>query len=121
MNRPTVLNGHTHKVKTGQCGSIYITVNKDENGKIIEVFSRLGKQGGCLCCLLNGISRVISISLQGGIDVQAITRQLENEKCDKPSFGAHKDIQCNLHRALSSCSDAIAQVLKLESNNDTRV
>ena len=49
--RPPVLSGKTVKVKSG-CGSLYITMNKDEEGNLFEIKLTLGKAGSCINTML---------------------------------------------------------------------
>jgi ribonucleoside-diphosphate reductase alpha chain len=113
--RPKVTRGVTERVNTG-CGYIYVTVNFDQQG-ISEVFSTLGKAGGCAAAQLEAISRLISLALRSGIDVDSIVKHLRGIRC--PSIAWEQG------HAILSCADAIASVLekyireKTATNPDT--
>ncbi len=100
--RPKVTTGVTERVNTG-CGYIYVTVNFDSQG-ISEVFSTLGKAGGCAAAQLEAISRLTSLALRSGIDIDSIVKQLRGIRC--PSIAWEQG------HAILSCADAIASVLE---------
>ena len=100
--RPKVTTGVTERVNTG-CGYIYVTVNFDSRG-ISEVFSTLGKAGGCAAAQLEAISRLTSLALRSGIDVESIVKHLRGIRC--PSVAWEQG------HAILSCADAIASVLE---------
>jgi ribonucleoside-diphosphate reductase alpha chain len=100
--RPKVTRGVTERVSTG-CGYIYVTINFDEHG-ICEVFSTLGKAGGCAAAQLEAISRLGSLSLRSGVDLGSIAKHLRGIRC--PSIAWERG------RAVLSCADAIASVLQ---------
>jgi len=106
--RPKVTRGITERVSTG-CGYIYVTVNFDEQG-IAEVFSTLGKAGGCAAAQLEAISRLTSLALRSGVDVNSIGGHLRGIRC--PSIAWEQG------RAVMSCADAIAIVLQKYANNE---
>ena len=77
--RPTLVQGITDKVRTGH-GNMYITVNFRE-GHPFEVFSNLGKAGGCDSAQLEAISRLASLALRSGIAPEQIVEQLTGITC----------------------------------------
>jgi len=100
--RAKITSGFTERVTTG-CGYIYVTVNSDENG-ICEVFSHLGKTGGCASAQLEATCRLISLALRSGVDVASVIRQLRGIRCPSIAWEEGKSIL--------SCADAIASVLE---------
>ena len=100
--RPKVTRGVTERVNTG-CGYIYVTVNFDQQG-ISEVFSTLGKAGGCAAAHLEAISRLTTVALRSGIDIESIVKHLRGIRC--PSIAWEQG------HATLSCADAIASVLE---------
>jgi len=101
--RSEVTIGTTTKVATG-CGNFYITVNQDEDGNFFEVFTQMGKAGGCAASQLEAVGRLVSLALRGGIDAKIIVEQLKGIRCPSPSWANGKKI--------FSCPDALARVLE---------
>ncbi|MFO8057140.1 MAG: vitamin B12-dependent ribonucleotide reductase [bacterium] len=105
--RHDVVNGITRKMPTG-CGSLYVTVNEDEQG-LFEVFTNMGKAGGCAASQAEAVSRLISLALRAGIKAETIVRQLKGISCPMMVWweGGHK---------ILSCADAIAKAIELYPN-----
>ena len=99
--RSKITHGQTEMVNTG-CGHLYITVNSDERG-VFEVFSHLGKAGGCATAQLEAICRLVSLALRAGVDITSIVEQLRGIRC--PSIAWEEG------KAVLSCADAIGSVL----------
>ena len=78
--RPREIRGVTERVRTGH-GNMYITINFDEEQQPFEVFSTLGKAGGCDSAQLEAISRLVTLALRSGIDAQEIVGHLRGITC----------------------------------------
>jgi ribonucleoside-diphosphate reductase alpha chain len=100
--RPPVTKGSTRKMTTG-CGNLYITINEDEYGPF-EVFTQMGKAGGCSASQAEAISRLISLALRAGIDPREIAKQLHGVRCPNPGW--------EKGGMILSCSDAIAKAIE---------
>ena len=101
--RPELIEGSTRLMKTG-CGNLYVTINQDANGRLIELFTSIGKAGGCASSQAEAIGRLVSIAFQSDIDPQKIIKQLKGIQC-------HTPYEHNGTKVLS-CSDAIAQSIE---------
>jgi ribonucleoside-diphosphate reductase alpha chain len=99
--RPKDTFGVTKKMKTG-CGNLYITINEDENG-LCEVFTTMGKSGGCAAAHTEAVSRMISMALRSGVKPEPIIRQLCGIRCPKQIIIKGGSVL--------SCPDAIGKAL----------
>ncbi len=106
--RPEVIMGTTTKVATG-CGNLYVTINSDEEGRPFELFTQMGKAGGCAASQLEAIGRLVSLAFRSGIEVKSIIEQLRNIRCPSPSWEKGQRI--------FSCADAIARVIEKRLSN----
>jgi len=103
--RPRKTFGTTIKAKTG-CGSLYITLNRDEKG-LFEIFTNLGRAGGCPS-QSEATARVLSAALRSGIDPKMLIEQLRGIRCltTISRRKTNKDID------VLSCPDAIARAME---------
>jgi len=101
--RPEVINGSTRLMMTG-CGNLYVTINEDEEGHLFELFTSMGKAGGCAASQSEAIGRLVSLAFRSNIEPDEVIKQL-------------KGISCHSHvwvegGKITSCSDAIAKSLE---------
>jgi ribonucleoside-diphosphate reductase alpha chain len=100
--RPKVLQGWTYQMQTG-CGPLYVTLNEDSTG-LFELFTTMGKAGGCAASQNEAIGRMVSLAWRSGIQARQVIKQLQGISCHSPSgFGESKVL---------SCADAVAKAIQ---------
>ena len=100
--RPKITRGSTQLVSTG-CGNMYLTVNECDNEIPFEIFTQMGKAGGCAASQLEAIGRLVSLALRSNIEPDIITKQLRGISCHQQSWENGEKIL--------SCSDAIGKAI----------
>ncbi len=106
--RPRALTGSTYQMETG-CGPLYITINQDQNG-LFELFTTMGKAGGCAASQCEAIGRLVSLAWRSGVQARQAVKQLIGITCHKPAgFGDNR---------ITSCADAVAKAIELHMLND---
>ena len=100
--RPASVRGVTERVRTGH-GTMYVTLNFDEDDKPFELFTAIGKAGGSEPAHLEGLSRMVSLCLRSGISPDAIVEQLS---------GITSEPVWDQGTLIRSAEDGVAHVLK---------
>ena len=98
------------------CGKMFITINRDEKGNIVESFVNVGKSGICKSNI-DGINRLVSLSLRSGVKVEEIIDQLRGIIC--PACTKVKAKGEKIDGA--SCADIIGRVLEEEYKNMIKI
>ena len=102
-SRPDMIKGATRLMKTG-CGNLYVTINEDDNGQPFELFTSMGKAGGCASSQAEAIGRLVSLAFRSNIEYEEVIKQLKGISCHQPSWTDGGRIL--------SCSDAIAKAIE---------
>jgi ribonucleoside-diphosphate reductase alpha chain len=102
-DRPRALKGSTYQMQTG-CGPLYVTVNEDESG-VFELFTTMGKAGGCASSQCEAIGRLVSLAWRSGVQARQAVKQMIGITCHKPAgFGENR---------VTSCADAVAKAIQM--------
>lgn len=105
--RPDVVRGYTYKTKTAY-GTLYVTINEDDDGRPFEVFAQMGKAGGFFAAKVEAIGRLISLALRSGVDANNIVGELKGIRGPSPIWTEEGTIL--------SVPDAVAKVLEKHLN-----
>jgi hypothetical protein len=112
------LEGATYRVHM-QGHNLYIIINKNTEGEIVEVFTTVGESkktgahhtSGVEDSWAEGLGKIISLALRAGVIPHSIIRNLKNIPSDKPLFTTIGDCPSEL---ISSPPHAIARVIEEE-------
>ncbi|GBE37869.1 ribonucleoside-diphosphate reductase NrdZ [bacterium BMS3Bbin08] len=110
--RPDMIKGTTRLLTTG-CGHLYVTVNEDKDGNPFELFTNMGKAGGCAASQAEAIGRLISLAFRSNIESEEIVKQLKGISCHSPSWANGGKI--------SSCSDALSKAIERYAEIDNNI
>ena len=105
LERPEMLLGSTYKVKTPLSEhALYVTINEDADG-LFELFTTMGKAGGCAASQCEAIGRLVSLAWRSGVQARQAVKQLIGITCHKPAgFGDNR---------ITSCADAVAKAIQM--------
>lgn len=108
--RSKILLGQTFQKITG-CGKLYVTINKGEDGKVHEVFCKLGKNGSCFATCSEAVARMITLVFRLDGDPLKIAGQLQGIRCPKPTPPENGE-------TYHSCIDAIGKAIQEFSSTE---
>ena len=101
------LEGATY-VRQTACGKLYVTINANEKGELVEVFIDPSKSGGCLANV-EVIGRLCSTMLRAGVAVEAVIDSAKGVKCSSCARSKKKIDGL-------SCGDIVAKAIETEYN-----
>jgi len=120
LKRGNRTSGATTRIHM-QGHNVYVTVNKNISGNIVEVFATVGESksptsthtSGVEDSWAEGLGKTISLALRAGVTPDSIIRNLKNIPSDKPVFTTIGD--CESSELIPSPPHAIARVMEEES------
>ena len=94
IQRGNLADGSTYRIPL-QHHNLYVTVNRNDDGKLVEVFAVAGKSkrakdvkhSGVENSWAEALGRLASLCLRAGVDPCSIISNLKNITSDKPVFG----------------------------------
>ena len=103
------LIGKKRKIVSG-CGNLHVEAFfSPDTGDMMEIFLSKGAYGGCNS-LLNGLSRMTSVALRGGIPIEEVIEQLSSSiTC--PSYAVRKATKNDVSKG-HCCPDAIGRAIQ---------
>ena len=103
------LNGSSY-VKQTACGKLYITINRDENDNLVEVFIDPGKSGGCVANA-ESLGRMASSMMRAGMTIDSIVDCTKGVKCS-----ACTQVKASKAKKIDglSCGDIVARTIQEE-------
>ncbi|MEG0872640.1 MAG: adenosylcobalamin-dependent ribonucleoside-diphosphate reductase [Clostridia bacterium] len=107
--------GTTNKYKTA-CGSLWVTVNRDQEGNLIEIFINTSKAGICKSNI-DAIGRILSAGLRSGIKVDVLIEQIQGIQCQ----ACRGEIAKGNKLDGLSCPDIVSKALAQEYARDELV
>ncbi|MGC9116726.1 MAG: adenosylcobalamin-dependent ribonucleoside-diphosphate reductase [Conexivisphaera sp.] len=108
------LYGITYKFRT-EAGNLYVTVNRNGDGRPFEAFVQIGKSGSTLGSLAEALGRLVSLALRSGVPPEEVARQLRGIKSVPTRQPPGGPVQ-----AVDSIPDAVARALELEAADGGR-
>jgi ribonucleoside-diphosphate reductase alpha chain len=89
---------------------LYVTINQDNSG-LFELFTTMGKAGGCAASQCEAIGRLVSLAWRSGVQARQVIKQLIGITCHKPAgFGENR---------VTSCADAVANAILMHMQTET--
>lgn len=95
------LYGKTPEIKT-PCGTMKLTINRDEGGAIRETFIRFGRNGSCHHLYSEAVSRLIGLCLRYDIPIEEVAEELIGHVCTRAKIQGYE---------YGSCVDRIGHAL----------
>lgn len=103
--------------KQSSCGRLYITINKDDKGNIVELFTHTSKGGICQANL-NALTRSVSLNLRSGVVLSEIIDQLKGIYCPACAALKAKGKKVDGLSCPDILSKTLADFVNQKNNND---
>lgn len=98
-------HGNTYCKKCA-CGTLYITLNRDDNGNVVESFIHTSKGGICQANT-SAVNRLVSLCMRSGVKTDEIIDQLKGITCGACTKAMSNGIKLDG----ISCPDVLARTL----------